>query len=592
MNELNDLFRKNKPIDKGLLKSGLQSYSKIGNVQNVEDDKIDKLKDLFSVFRALADENLQKSASEEHENKASLETLSQAIQVFTQAPSLPQQEMMASKGTLKSDLNDSTHLLLNLLKSSTSIEEIIPEVKKLLEENLKSKELVLELLDVLLLIDSELEQRLMLEYLYAAYSIETEQEDSALKEKVLEWQQLLISIAREEMGHLITVQNVRKSLGLNMYFKVNDLSELTNIFPYISKLEPFSKTSLAKYIFAESPKNWINTNDPYAEKVRALIDAEIKSEKSVSNNDISNLASYFAKYGIPISVLFNVILLILEHFTTATDFSVLSVTEQARPEQWNRGYSSDERILMINGKEIKIPASHVLVQTAMTRWECIEAIKLVAEQGEDAPDESIHKDTSTHFNRFLKIFKEWDTLGDGKGFKPSKNMATNPSTSTGDVGSKIETSLIQDSTTLKWARLLNIRYSLLIAFIEHSFNIEANFANQASSLRGLVINGSFGEMYHLKAISAVLSSLPMVEGNTELLAGPPFEMRPILAKRYSKVLQQDADVSKSNFEDLYVKFIQESNAVIKEIPDYENNRFLLNLQNNDRELLDLLLPQS
>lgn len=591
MNELNDLFRKNKPIDKGLLKSGLQSYSKIGNVQNVQDDsKIDRLKDLFSVFRALTDENLQKSASEEHENKASLETLSEALQVFTQVPSLPQQDMMASKGTLKSDLNDSTHLLLDILKSSTSIEEIIPKVKKLLEENLQSKQLILELLDVLLLIDSELEQRLMLEYLYAAYSIETEQEDSALKEKVLEWQQLLISIAREEMGHLITVQNVRKSLGLNMYFKVNYLSELTNIFPYISKLEPFSKTSLAKYIFAESPKNWINTNDPYAKKVRALIDAEIKSEKSVSNNYISNLANYFAEYGIPISVLFNVILLILEHFTTATDFSVPSVTKQARPEQWNRGYSSDERILMINGKEIKIPASHVLVQTAMTRWECIEAIKLVAEQGEDAPDESIHKDTNTHFNRFLKIFKEWDTLGDGKGFKPSKNMATNPST--GEVVSKIETSLIKDPTTLKWARLLNIRYSLLIAFIEHSFNIEANFANQASSLRGLVINGSFGEMYHLKAISAVLSSLPMVEGNTELLAGPPFEMHSILVERYSKVLQQDADVSKSNFEDLYVKFIQASNAVIKEIPDYENNHFLINLQNNDRELLALLLPQS
>lgn len=591
MNELNDLFRKNKPIDKGLLKSGLQNYSKTENVQNVEEDsKIDKLKNLFSVFRALTDENLQKPASEEHENKVSLENLSQAIQSFTEIPSLPEQEMMASKGVLKSDLNDSTHLLLDILKSSTSIEEIIPKVKKLLEENLQSKELILELLDVLLLIDSELEQRLMLEYLYAAYSIETEQEDSALKEKVLEWQQLLISIAREEMGHLITVQNVRKSLGLNMYFKVNYLSELTNIFPYISKLEPFSKTSLAKYIFAESPKNWINTDDPYAKKVRALIDAEIKSEKSVSNNDISSLANYFAEYGIPISVLFNVILLILEHFTTATDFSVSSVTEQARPEQWNRGYSSEERILMINGKEIKIPASHVLVQTAMTRWECIEAIKLVAEQGEDAPDESIHKDTSTHFNRFLKIFKEWDTLGDGKGFKPSKNMATNPST--GDVVSKIKTSLIKDPTTLKWARLLNIRYSLLIAFIEHSFNIEANFANQASSLRGLVINGSFGEMYHLKAISAVLSSLPMVEGNTELLAGPPFEMHPILIKRYSKVLQQNADVSKSNFEDLYVEFIQESNAVIKEIPDYENNRFLLNLQNNDRELLALLLPQS
>src|SRR5262245_34570971 len=65
----------------------------------------------------------------------------------------------------------------------------------------------------LLSIAAEIEHSLMVQYLYAAYSLGGPQVPEEHRPKVLEWQQVILGIAKEEMGHLITVQNVLKVLG-------------------------------------------------------------------------------------------------------------------------------------------------------------------------------------------------------------------------------------------------------------------------------------------------------------------------------------------------------------------------------------------
>src|SRR5258708_15153724 len=62
----------------------------------------------------------------------------------------------------------------------------------------------------LLHIASSIEHALMVQYLFAAYSLDDENPKLTPDErkKVAGWRNLVLSVAKEEMGHLLTVQNV------------------------------------------------------------------------------------------------------------------------------------------------------------------------------------------------------------------------------------------------------------------------------------------------------------------------------------------------------------------------------------------------
>src|SRR5262245_61450705 len=61
---------------------------------------------------------------------------------------------------------------------------------------------------------AEVEHALLVQYLYAAYSIKSPKDVPAeYASKVQSWKRTLLGIAREEMGHLITVQNLLKLIG-------------------------------------------------------------------------------------------------------------------------------------------------------------------------------------------------------------------------------------------------------------------------------------------------------------------------------------------------------------------------------------------
>ena len=59
---------------------------------------------------------------------------------------------------------------------------------------------------MLLQIGASIEHALMVQYLYAAYSLRDKPEQAT-------WRKSLLTIAREEMGHLLTVQNILTLMG-------------------------------------------------------------------------------------------------------------------------------------------------------------------------------------------------------------------------------------------------------------------------------------------------------------------------------------------------------------------------------------------
>ena len=53
----------------------------------------------------------------------------------------------------------------------------------------------------------------MIQYLYAAYSLGGPQVPEKHRDMVRRWREVILGIAKEEMGHLISVQNVLKLIG-------------------------------------------------------------------------------------------------------------------------------------------------------------------------------------------------------------------------------------------------------------------------------------------------------------------------------------------------------------------------------------------
>src|SRR5262249_50435770 len=108
----------------------------------------------------------------------------------------------------------------------------------------------------LLSVAAEIEHSLMVQYLYAAYSLGGPQVPVEHRKAVLAWQRIILGIAKEEMGHLVTVQNVIKLLGGPLHLDREDYPWVSGFYPYAFTLEPLSQKSLAKYVIAESPEQW------------------------------------------------------------------------------------------------------------------------------------------------------------------------------------------------------------------------------------------------------------------------------------------------------------------------------------------------
>jgi len=102
---------------------------------------------------------------------------------------------------------------------------------------------------------SEVEHGLLVQYLYAGFSIDPTAPGPV---PVNGWPRRYIKIAIEEMFHLISVQNMILALGGEPYFDRADFPIAPGqaaLYPFPFALEPVSLDSVAKYVIAESPSD-------------------------------------------------------------------------------------------------------------------------------------------------------------------------------------------------------------------------------------------------------------------------------------------------------------------------------------------------
>jgi hypothetical protein len=130
------------------------------------------------------------------------------------------------------------------------------------------------------------------------------------------------------------------------------------------------------------------------------------------------------------------------------------------------------------------------------------------------------------YQRLLAIYREMPEPGE---WEPAYRVPVDPDTGpSAGVTDEPEHGRVTHPRSLKWAKLFNLRYRLLLAYLAHFLMTDGALLedNADYTPRGLLNKWTFDEMRHLSDVAGKLVTLPRLEGEPEQpeRAGPPFEL--------------------------------------------------------------------
>jgi hypothetical protein len=335
---------------------------------------------------------------------------------------------------------------------------------------------------LLLRVAAEVEHALMVEYLYAGFSLNETQAQPEHQSLVREWRQVVMGIAREEMGHLVTVQNLLQLIGAPLTLRREDMPFDNDLQPFTFRLEPLSKVSLAKYVVAEMPsQKFLEEKQPELWKeLQPIIELAQQDNGGRQTNQVGLIYEQLQD--------------VFDELSSA-DIQASSLPYQASASVWGLGYRE------------------ILVETAYDRQSAKASMLLVSEQGEGDTIDQDAAATPSHFERFLAIYRAFPADGS---WAPAKPLPTDPTTQ----GFDWHALPAAEGTALIWATLSNQRYRMVLLYLLHALHVEA----AAGSTHGLLVSWTFGEMYNLRSISDILTTQPSWDKPAGQCAASPFEM--------------------------------------------------------------------
>ena len=370
----------------------------------------------------------------------------------------------------------------------------------------------------LLQIAAEVEHALMAQYLYAAYSLDEAFARGKVNETtrfVDRWKRDIRLIARQEMAHLATVQNLLIALGAEVYVnRENNFSEHPDTYPFPVKFEKVSLISLARYVAAESPA----PEGLDAKTGRDLLEifrlAGGKVKQKVNRVGALYAAIYWLfqrddthggpwKMPLPLTRWMKAANLAGVHVKD-NDFAHPRDYEEfaARPGEW----------------EVYDDSLHIA--DTDPRSQALRAIKWIMLQGEGPATSNASNDS--HFYRFYGIFN--DLRENPALLAAARSVPLNPV-----VRNRHRTEPVQPGAdcithpeSRLWAQLFNFRYQMLLLDVLLALST-SRFDNPR--LRSSLTQwAGRHEMEHLKQIGQLLPALPRHFRSKRLRAGAPFEI--------------------------------------------------------------------
>ena len=337
-----------------------------------------------------------------------------------------------------------------------------------------------------------LEQLVMCQYLYAAFSMKDREDDGLAPDQlaaVRRWRDELIHIGEQEMLHLALVQNLLTAVGASSSFGRPNFPLPVHAYPAGIRMEllPFSETSLRHFAYLERPEGLDMADQD------ALAAVEKAAPLPAAHED--------------------------EIGARLQDFETIGALYRAIEDGLDRlAARIGESRLFLGPPAAQATAAEFYfdeLQPVTDLASARAAIDTIVEQGEGARGDW----REAHFGRLIVILDEFLELGEADpGFEPSRPVlmaCVRPREDGLDVP------IITDPFTNRVADLLNAVYEVILQLLARHF---AHTDETVDQLRVLA-NVSIGLMEEAIApLGGLVTRLPVGPEHQGRTAGPTFEL--------------------------------------------------------------------
>ncbi len=339
---------------------------------------------------------------------------------------------------------------------------------------------------------AELEHLVMLQYLFAAFSLKQSVDEGLTPETLVavqRWRKTLLEISAQEMLHLALVQNLLTAVGAAPRFARPNFPMRAYAYPAGVRIElmPFGEAALRHFAFLERPEG-MNVAD--AEGFEAMAEA-VALPRDPRDEIVPQLQEFDT-----IGQLYRSIeagLVYLDGRLGSERLFIGPPNAQATEEHF------------------RWPELIAVTDLASAR----RAIDIIVEQGEGARGEW----RDAHFGRLLGILDDFLELKRADpGFEPARPVvaANVRPQSTG-----VAVPLITDPGTTRCMDLLNVAYEVLLQLLSRYFA----HTDESPEQLEVLANVSVGLMFSvIKPLGTVVTTLPVGPDLPGATAGPGFEL--------------------------------------------------------------------
>jgi hypothetical protein len=339
---------------------------------------------------------------------------------------------------------------------------------------------------------AELEHLVMLQYLFAAFSLKQAASEGLSPESlaaVQRWRATLLEIGGQEMLHLALVQNLLTAVGAAPRFARPNFPMPAYSYPAGVRIEllPFGEAALRHFAFLERPEG-MDVED--AEGFEAIGQA-VPLPHDESDEIVPHLPEFDT-----IGQLYRSIQAGLEH-----------LSGRLGPERLFIGPANAQA----TEEHFRWPELVAVTDLASAR----RAIDTIVEQGEGARGEW----RDAHFGRLLGILDEYLEI---KRMDPSFEAARPVvAANVRPQATGVLVPLITDPGTMRCMDLLNVAYEVLLQLLSRYFAHADESPEQLRVLAEVSLRLMYGA---IKPLGSVVTTLPIGMDMPGVFAGPGFEL--------------------------------------------------------------------